>query len=65
MNYTTQKQHKGIFMDNKAQAALEYLLLIAGAVVVAAVVIIALGGITNSTQNKTHNTLTHWLTHIS
>ena len=39
-------------MHNKAQGALEYLLLIGGAVLVAAVVIVVLLGISNTSQNQ-------------
>ncbi len=52
-------------MDNKAQGALEYLLIIAGAVILAAVVIVVLGDISGSTKDKTNTTLDHWLTHIN
>lgn len=54
-----------IFMDNKAQGALEYLLIIAGAVILAAVVIVVMTDITRPVSNQTNNTLTHWLTHIN
>ncbi len=51
-------------MDNKAQGALEYLLLMAGAIIVAAIVIVMLGDITGSTGHKTKNKLNDWLTHL-
>ena len=51
-------------MDNKAQAALEYLLLIGGALIVAAIVIVVLGDVSGSTKTKTKETLDHWLTHV-
>ncbi|MBU2100706.1 class III signal peptide-containing protein [Candidatus Micrarchaeota archaeon] len=52
-------------MDNKAQPALEYLLLIGAAVLVAAIVIVVLGDIFGPTANQTKQTLNHWLTHIN
>jgi len=52
-------------MDNKAQGALEYLLLISGAVILAAVVIVVLTDISGSTRDKTTHTLNDWLTHIN
>ena len=42
-------------MDNKAQGALEYLLLIGGAVLVAAVVIAILGGMAGQQKNVITN----------
>ena len=41
-------------MDNKAQGALEYLLLIGGAVLIAAVVIALLAGLGTTGKNETH-----------
>lgn len=58
-------QFKVVFMDNKAQPALEYLLLIGAAVLVAAIVIVVLGDIFGPTANQTKQTLNHWLTHIN
>ena len=40
-------------MDEKAQGALEYLLLIGGAVLVAAIVIVLLSGLTQAPQHAT------------
>ncbi len=57
--------YKGFFMDNKAQGALEYLLLIAGAVLVAAVVIVTLSNILTPVQHQTNSTLNHWLGHLT
>jgi uncharacterized protein (UPF0333 family) len=45
----------GKLMDNKAQGALEYLLLIGGAVLVAAVVIAILGGMAGQQKNVISN----------
>lgn len=42
-------------MDNRAQGALEYLLLIGGAVLVAAVVIAILGGMAGRQKNVISN----------
>jgi len=52
-------------MDKKAQGALEYLLIIAGAVILAGVVIVVLSDISGSTKHKTNETLNDWLTHIT
>jgi uncharacterized protein (UPF0333 family) len=52
-------------MDNKAQPALEYLLLIGAAVLVAAIVLVVLADIFGPTKDTTNKTLNHWLTHIS
>jgi len=51
-------------MENKAQGALEYLLLIAGAIIVAAIVIVVLGNIITPVQHETNERLGHWLTHL-
>ncbi len=48
-------------MDNKAQGALEYLLIIAGAVIVAAIVIVVMTDVTKPVANKTTCTLHNWL----
>ena len=43
-------------MDNKAQGALEYLILIAGAIIVAAIVITILGQTATPTAHKINET---------
>ncbi len=44
-------------MENRAQGSIEYLLLIGAVILVAAIVIVLLGGITSSTENKVHSAL--------
>jgi uncharacterized protein (UPF0333 family) len=51
-------------MEEKAQGALEYLLLIGGAVLVAAVVLSLLASMTPSVQHATDNKLQHFLGEI-
>lgn len=46
-------------MEEKAQGALEYLLLIAGAVLVAAIVIVLLSGLTGTPGNAANTGATH------
>jgi len=48
-------------MDSKAQGSLEYLLLIAGAVVVAAIVIIVMGNIFTPTSHRVNESLNEFL----
>ena len=52
------------FMEKKAQGSLEYILLIAGAVLVAAIVIAVMTDMFVPVSHKTTHTLNHWLTHI-
>jgi len=55
-------------MEEKAQGALEYLLLIAGAVLVAAIVIVLLSGLATSGKSQAHvaeNTLHGAYQHLS
>jgi hypothetical protein len=52
-------------MENKAQGAVEYLLIISGAVLLAAVVIVVLTDIYKPVSNKTTHTLHNWLAHIN
>jgi len=54
-------------MDNKAQGALEYLLLIGGAVLIAAVVIALLAGLGTPASNLANNAkgeITHEFVHF-
>ncbi|MFH1224476.1 MAG: class III signal peptide-containing protein [Candidatus Diapherotrites archaeon] len=46
-------------MDEKGQGALEYLLLIGGAVLVAVVVIVLILGLGHSTGNEVNELVTH------
>ncbi len=51
-------------MEERAQGALEYLLLIAGAVLVAAIVLVFLADIVPQTKHEANEKLQHFLTHI-
>ena len=46
-------------MDNKAQGALEYLLLIAGAVLVAAIVIVLLSSLAGTGKHQVEHSTAH------
>ena len=50
-----------IYMDNKAQGAVEYLLLLAGAVIVAAAVLAFMVYMTPTTRDVANNKLTNFL----
>lgn len=51
-------------MDNKGQTAIEYLLILAAVVAIAAVAIALLGGLTASTKNTANGTLTNFLNNL-
>ncbi len=51
-------------MDNHAQGALEYLLLIGGAVVVAVIVLTLLFGLAHSGQGEIHGVWHDEVTHV-
>jgi uncharacterized protein (UPF0333 family) len=51
-------------MDSRGQAALEYLLLIAAAVLLAALVLTMLSRISTPVMNETENKLNQWLNDI-
>jgi len=51
-------------MENKAQAALEYLLLLGAAVLLAAIVVVVLGGLAGPTEHTATNKLTEFLNEI-
>jgi uncharacterized protein (UPF0333 family) len=51
-------------MDNKAQTAVEYLLVLAAVVAIAAVVIALLANLTGDTKNVANDTLGHFLSNL-
>ena len=51
-------------MDNKAQTAIEYLLILAAVVAIAAVAIALLGGLTADTKHTASNTLHDFLNNL-
>ncbi|MEW6294771.1 MAG: class III signal peptide-containing protein [Candidatus Diapherotrites archaeon] len=51
-------------MNSKAQAALEYLLLLGAAVLLAAIVVVVLGGLADPTKNAATNKLNQFLNQI-
>jgi len=51
-------------MEEKAQGSLEYLLLVAGAIIVAAVVLVLLSGMLSPTKHATENKLHSFLHQI-
>lgn len=52
-------------MDNRGQGALEYLLLIGGAVLIATIVLLIIIGSTGTTENVINSNFTEFTTHVN
>lgn len=52
-------------MEERAQGALEYLLLIGGAIVIAVLVITIVSGLSNTGANTAQNQLNRWANYLN